>query len=342
HREVETSGGVERFPELAFRGRALAERHVGQLVAVRGASRQVRAPSDVARRLRAADRGQALAGGHGRLAHDVESGRSPMAGHLPAARCRVGRRPDRLHQHLERRDPERQREGAIAVVGEEPVVAGAQGASEAEQQRLVSRARDLEERAVLLAKRDLTVVAEARHEREAEVVERFVEICVERSVECGVVHCSAVYDLVWVAVTQSVPLPWRRRAARDTGRFLSPAVRNLAGELDVDAASLLGRGTGGRVTRADVLAAAGAPVSVRDEVVPFDNVRRRTAIGLLASKRAIPHALVVAAADYGAIGLARRAGELTALPFVARAVVDALHEFPLMNATTAEDGLSVV
>jgi 2-oxoglutarate dehydrogenase E2 component (dihydrolipoamide succinyltransferase) len=151
-----------------------------------------------------------------------------------------------------------------------------------------------------------------------------------------------VYDLVWVAVTQSVPLPWRRRAARDTGRFLSPAVRNLAGELDVDAASLLGRGTGGRVTRADVLAAAGAPESVRDEVVPFDNVRRRTAIGLLASKRAIPHALVVAAADYAAIGLARRAGDLTALPFVARAVVDALREFPLMNATTAEDGLSVV
>jgi 2-oxoglutarate dehydrogenase E2 component (dihydrolipoamide succinyltransferase) len=152
-----------------------------------------------------------------------------------------------------------------------------------------------------------------------------------------------VYDLAWVAVTQSETLPWRRRAARDTGRFLSPAVRNLARELGVDPASLLGRGTGGRVTRADVLASAGgAPGGVRDEVVPFDNVRRRTAIGLVASKRIIPHALEVVATDYGAIETARRAGGLTALPFVARAVIDALREFPRMNATTTDDGLSVV
>src|SRR5260370_5395653 len=40
--------------------------------------------------------------------------------------------------------------------------------------------------------------------------------------------------------------------------------------------------------------------------------------------------------------VARGAGGLTALRFVARAVIDALREFPLMNATTAEDGLSVV
>jgi 2-oxoglutarate dehydrogenase E2 component (dihydrolipoamide succinyltransferase) len=124
---------------------------------------------------------------------------------------------------------------------------------------------------------------------------------------------------------------------------VSPAVRKLARELDVDPASLLGRGTGGRVTRADVLAVTGVPPGrARDEVVPFDNIRRRTAIGLLASKHTLAHALEVVAADYGAIGVARRAGGLTALPFVARAVIDALREFPLMNATTAEDGLSVV
>jgi pyruvate dehydrogenase E2 component (dihydrolipoamide acetyltransferase) len=144
-------------------------------------------------------------------------------------------------------------------------------------------------------------------------------------------------------VTQSETLPWRRRTARQTGGFVSPAVRKLARELDVDPASLLGRGTGGRVTRADVLAATGDPRGrARDEVVPFDNIRRRTAIGLLASKRTLAHALEVVAADYGAIGEARRAGGLTALPFVARAVIDALREFPMMNATTAEDGLSVV
>jgi pyruvate/2-oxoglutarate dehydrogenase complex dihydrolipoamide acyltransferase (E2) component len=152
-----------------------------------------------------------------------------------------------------------------------------------------------------------------------------------------------VYDLAWVAVTQSATPSWRRRAerdpTRDTPRFFSPAVRNLARETGVDPATLLGRGVGGRVTRDDVLAASG--VAQRDEAVPFDNVRRRTAIGLLASKRTVPHALAVVAADYGAIEAARRAERLTALPFVARAVIDALREFPLMNATTADDGLSV-
>ena len=155
-------------------------------------------------------------------------------------------------------------------------------------------------------------------------------------------------------MSESATLPWRRRAARDTRGFVSPAVRNLARELGVDPASLLGRGTGARVTLADVRVAgmgadrASAPGTSaagetgRDEVVPFDNVRRRTAAGLLASKRTVPHALEVGAADYGAIDGARAVARLTALPFVARAVVDALREFPLMNATVAEDGLSVV
>jgi pyruvate dehydrogenase E2 component (dihydrolipoamide acetyltransferase) len=134
-----------------------------------------------------------------------------------------------------------------------------------------------------------------------------------------------------------VIFPWRRRAERDPGRFLSPAVQNLARELGVDPSSVAGQGRGGRVTRADIRAAG-----ARDEVVPFDNIRRRTAGALLTSKRTIPHALAVVAADYGAIDAARRGTRLTALPFVARAVVDALREFPLINATTEVDGSSVV
>ena len=130
---------------------------------------------------------------------------------------------------------------------------------------------------------------------------------------------------------------------RDTRRFFSPAVRKEAAELGIDPASLLGRGAGGRVTLADVRAAAvGATPAAHDEIVPFDNIRRRTAVALLASKRTIPHACVVVAADYGTIERVRRAARFTALPFVARAVVDALREYPLMNATTADDGAGVV
>jgi 2-oxoglutarate dehydrogenase E2 component (dihydrolipoamide succinyltransferase) len=115
-------------------------------------------------------------------------------------------------------------------------------------------------------------------------------------------------------------------------------VRSLARDLGVDLGAVSGTGADERVTVTDVRTAS----ETRDIVVPFDNIRRRTAVGLLASKQTIPHALTTVAADYTAIDAARRSVGLTALPFVARAVIDALREYPLMNATTAEDGVSVV
>jgi 2-oxoglutarate dehydrogenase E2 component (dihydrolipoamide succinyltransferase) len=122
---------------------------------------------------------------------------------------------------------------------------------------------------------------------------------------------------------------------------LSPAVRAAAREAGVDPAVLLGRGTDGRVTRADVLAAAGESGQRGDEVVPFDNIRKRTAVALLASKQTAAHACSVTIADYAGINAVRRAAGLTALPFVARAVVDALRDFPFLNATLADDGLTL-
>jgi 2-oxoglutarate dehydrogenase E2 component (dihydrolipoamide succinyltransferase) len=129
-------------------------------------------------------------------------------------------------------------------------------------------------------------------------------------------------------------LPWRRRPARDTRGFLSPAVRNAAAELGVDARGLLGRGAGGRVTRADVIAAGALD---RDERVPFNNVRKRTSAALLASKQTAAHASTVTRADYSGIEVARREARLTALAFVARAVIDALREYPVLNATLDAD-----
>jgi 2-oxoglutarate dehydrogenase E2 component (dihydrolipoamide succinyltransferase) len=116
---------------------------------------------------------------------------------------------------------------------------------------------------------------------------------------------------------------------------LSPAVRKLSKELRIDPSALLGRGRGGRVTRDDVLAAAGPS---HDEVVPFDNVRKRTAVALSASKRDAAHAVATIEVDYSRIDAARRAAGLTALPFVARAVVESLREFPVCNATVTGAG----
>jgi pyruvate dehydrogenase E2 component (dihydrolipoamide acetyltransferase) len=144
-------------------------------------------------------------------------------------------------------------------------------------------------------------------------------------------------------VTEPGTLPWRQRAPRETTGFLSPAVRSLAREHGVDASAVPGRGRGGRVTAADVMdRAVNGAGAAADEVVPFNTVRKRTAVGLLASKRALAHALAVVATDYSSVDEARHGEHLTALPFVARAVVDALREYPLMNATTNDDGASVV
>jgi 2-oxoglutarate dehydrogenase E2 component (dihydrolipoamide succinyltransferase) len=144
----------------------------------------------------------------------------------------------------------------------------------------------------------------------------------------------------------SRPLPWRERRPRDTRGFLSPSVRATANELDVDVERLTGTGLGGRVTRDDVVAATSR--QQRDDVVPFNNVRKRAAVALVASKRTSPHALTAFAADYSAIDAVRarerarfrdmHGFSLTYLPFVARAVVDALREFRHMNATTTAAG----
>jgi 2-oxoglutarate dehydrogenase E2 component (dihydrolipoamide succinyltransferase) len=106
-------------------------------------------------------------------------------------------------------------------------------------------------------------------------------------------------------------LPWRRRPGRDTAGFLSPAVRRALADT--------------------------APTA--EEIVPFNTVRRRAAHALLASKQTAAHTLTVVAADYSRIEPARAAARLTALPFVARAVIDALREFPQLNATVDGDAL---
>ena len=149
------------------------------------------------------------------------------------------------------------------------------------------------------------------------------------------------------------PLPWRVRAPRAVAGFLSPAVRRAAAERGFDPAALAaqtGSGAQGRVALAD-LDAGSAPHPTGDERVPFNRVQARAGVALLASTQTAAHALTVVQSDYSAVETARRAWRerfraeegfsLTYLPFVARAVVDALREFPLFNSTLGEDALVV-
>jgi pyruvate dehydrogenase E2 component (dihydrolipoamide acetyltransferase) len=172
-------------------------------------------------------------------------------------------------------------------------------------------------------------------------------------------------------------------------RVLSPVVRRLINQYGMDPATLSGTGPGGRITRADVLgvidaravggppAAAPAPaasgqvaapprvapaatsptpsvtgaIAGTDEVIPFTNIRRRTAEHMVRSKATSPHTLVVLEADYEGVERTRRSHgkafrteegfSLTYLPFIARATVEALHEWPNLNSSVGDDELIV-
>jgi 2-oxoglutarate dehydrogenase E2 component (dihydrolipoamide succinyltransferase) len=154
-------------------------------------------------------------------------------------------------------------------------------------------------------------------------------------------------------VSTDTPLPWRVRTRREPYGFISPAVKRVAAERGIDPTAISGSGTNGRVTLRDLPEAgrgeeAGTGAS---ETVPFNNIRKRAAGMLLASKQTSAHTLCTARADYSAIEAVRRRERttwreregfsLTYLPFVARAVVDALHDYPLMNAAVGNDSLIV-
>jgi 2-oxoglutarate dehydrogenase E2 component (dihydrolipoamide succinyltransferase) len=88
-----------------------------------------------------------------------------------------------------------------------------------------------------------------------------------------------------------------------------------------------------------------------DQIIPFTNIRRRTAEHMVRSKATSPHTLVVMETDYEQVERVRRAHgaqfraeegfSLTYLPFIARATVEALHEWPHLNASVGEDALIV-
>ena len=158
--------------------------------------------------------------------------------------------------------------------------------------------------------------------------------------------------------------PIGRDAEPGPAGFLSPVVRSLLAEHDLDPAEVVGTGAGGRITRNDVMAAAAnrappkqtasaasgarsvpvAPVpqpGPDDDVVEFTKARRATADHMVRSQATSAHTLVATEVDYHQLDPVRRAAGLSYLPFVARATIDALHAFPHLNASVGDDQLIV-
>ena len=87
-----------------------------------------------------------------------------------------------------------------------------------------------------------------------------------------------------------------------------------------------------------------------DQVEPLNKIRRLTGDHMVMSRATSPHVITVVQVDYEAVERARRplraefkeqeGFSLTYLAFIGRAVVDALAEFPHMNASV--DGANLV
>ena len=147
-----------------------------------------------------------------------------------------------------------------------------------------------------------------------------------------------------------------------SGGKLSPAVRRLLKQYDLDIADISGTGRDGRVTRQDVqnhiegggaagkVVPAGAAAGA-EECIPFDRFRKITAEHMVRSKATSAHVLQAIDVDFTAVDAVRlgkkdawkadKGYSLTYLPFVARAVCLALAEFPKVNASVDGESLLV-
>ena len=186
-----------------------------------------------------------------------------------------------------------------------------------------------------------------------------------------------------------------RPQADGGGKVLSPVVRKLIAEHDLDPNQIEGTGQGGRITRADVLsvidtgkstpgpkaaekatekpapkreeapARPAAPAAraersdgaqvhkagAEDEAIAFSNIRRRTAEHMVRSKSTSAHVLTAIEVDFENVDAVRRAAQgewkeregftLTYLPFISRAVIDAIEDYPHVNASVGDDELIV-
>jgi 2-oxoglutarate dehydrogenase E2 component (dihydrolipoamide succinyltransferase) len=83
------------------------------------------------------------------------------------------------------------------------------------------------------------------------------------------------------------------------------------------------------------------PTAEGDTVVPLSAIRKRIGANLTHSLATAAHTLVVTEVDYSAVEPVRVAHKLSYLPFVGRAVVAALRQFPNVNASLVDDALVV-
>jgi len=154
------------------------------------------------------------------------------------------------------------------------------------------------------------------------------------------------------------PEPEDLRRARS-----SPLVRRIAKEHNVDISSLQGSGVGGRVTKHDILdyldqRPAGAPSpqvhipafkpGERVEIAPMGVMRKKIAEHMVLSRRTAAHVHSVFEVNFSRTAqlreqkkaeYERQGTKLTFLSFIARAVIESLTAFPVLNSSLDGDNI---
>ena len=147
----------------------------------------------------------------------------------------------------------------------------------------------------------------------------------------------------------------------------SPLVRKLAREHNVDVAKVSGTGTGGRVTKQDLLdfvehrsaapvvapvsrqASAPVPAAIPGDLVPMSQMRKIIAQRMIESRRTSAHVHCMFEVDMTRIvnlrnklknGFEQRYGtRLTFMPFFVRAAIIALQQYPIVNSSLEGDSV---
>ncbi len=160
----------------------------------------------------------------------------------------------------------------------------------------------------------------------------------------------------------------------DSKVLATPSTRRLARELNVDINSVSGSGLAGRVTRDDVLAlskgagavAAGAPTmklpefnvpsfnssnAQEEERVPLRGIRRKIAQQMQMTKQIVPHFTLMDEANVTELYKTRAkvkaigAGygvKVTYLPFIIKALIATMREFPMFNSSIDDAAEEIV
>ena len=169
----------------------------------------------------------------------------------------------------------------------------------------------------------------------------------------GEVAAAPAEDAAPAVAAAAAPSPGLPK--KSAGDRLSPAVRRLLKQNNLDIADITGTGRDGRITRQDVqnhIDGSATAQSAGDVTrIPFDRIRRVTAEHMVRSKSTSAHVLQASDVDFTAVDQCRLAQReewksakgysLTYLPFVARATCLAIAEFPKVNASTDGEALLV-